>query len=181
MKLYSSVYFDSTHLISQAANNTYYSYDFTEKGEYIQSQIDAVVSNTFILMSVIVSALISLLTIFAIVFFLVRFKGLLEEQYFKFLEGNRKFSRAKKEIEGKASSSSKLNIEHRKSKKVKILHLGLFTSRVIKKRVDTDNNEGAISKNLRKKKKATVSLFKVPELYIESIRRSRWAMWSHLE
>ena len=173
LKLYSSVYFDSTHLISQAANDTYYSFEYTAKGDYIQSEIEAVVSNLFILLSVIVSWVISLLSIVAIIFFLIRFKGLLEEQYFKFLEGNRKFSRAKKEIEGKASSSSKLNIEDRKSKKIKILRLGLFSAKVILKKVKTDNNEGIISKKLRKKKKATVSLFKVPELYIEKVRRSR--------
>lgn len=174
LKLFSSVYTDSTHLIAQAANDTYYSYEYTAKGDYIETGIEAVTSNLFILLSVIVSSLISLLSIFAIIFIIVRFKGLLEEQYFKFLEGNRKFSKAKKEIEGKTSSSSKLNIESKKSKKIKILNLGLFSAKVVLKKVKTDNSEGIISKKLRKnKKKATVSLFKVPELYIEKLRRSK--------
>ena len=173
LKLTTSVYSDSTHIISQAANSTYYEYTYTSDGEYIQSSISAVTSNNFILMSVIVSWLISLFSVVIVILFLIRFKNVLEDQYYKYLQGNRNFSRVKKEIEGKISSYMRFSKEHNKVKKVKILSMGLFSSNVIEKEVFYDENENSISTNLRKKKKATVSFFKIPELYIDKIRRSR--------
>ena len=172
-KLSSSVYLDATHLIAQAANDTYYEYKLTSKGDYIQSEIVFLTDNTFILLSVIVSGLISLLVIILLTLVITNFKSTLEKKYFEFLEGNRSLSKTKKDVTGKSRNSGKISVEKNSVRIQKILHLGLFTSKIVEKIVEIDDSEQLISVKLRKNKKATVSLFKVPELYIEKVRRSR--------
>ena len=172
-KLSSSVYTDSKHLISQAANSTYYSFTLTPKGDYVQSEIPQLTGNLFILMSVIVSSVISVFSIFVVIILLIRFRTRLEAQYFKYLEGKRNLSRSKKEIEGKISNSKKLSIEQNSYRKVKFLKMGLFTSNIVEKDATYDNDEETISKKLRKSKKSSVSFFKIPELYVDKMRRSK--------
>ena len=172
-KLSSSVYLDATHLISQAANDTYYEYKLTSKGDYVQSEVVFLTGNLFIFLSVIISGLISLLTIILLTIVIIKFKSTLERKYFEFLEGNRSLSKTKKEVTGKPKNSSKLSVEKNSVRVQKILHLGLFSSKIVEKIVEIDDSEQLISVKLRKTQKATVSLFKVPELYIEKVRRSR--------
>ena len=171
--LSSSVYTDSKHLIAQAANSTYYSFTLTPKGDYVQSEIPQLTGNLFILMSVIVSSVISVFSVFVVIILLIRFRTRLEAQYFKYLEGKRNLSRSKKEIEGKISNSKKLTIEQNSIRKVKFLKMGLFTSNIVEKDATYDNDEETISKKLRKNKMSSVSFFKIPELYVDKVRRSK--------
>ena len=53
--LSSLIYTESVHLVGQAANNTYYEFEYTEKGDYIQSEIKILSGSTFILLSIIIS------------------------------------------------------------------------------------------------------------------------------
>ena len=172
-KLLSSVYTDSKHLISQAANSTYYLFTLTPKGDYVQSEITQLTGNLFIFMSVIVSSVISVFSIFVVIILLIRFRTRIEGQYFKYLEGKRNLSKSKKEIEGKISNSKKLSIEQNSYRKIKFLKMGLFTSNIVEKDATYDNDEETLSKKLRKNKKLSVSFFKIPELYVDKVRRSK--------
>ena len=172
-KLYNSVYTDSTHSVSQMVNNTYFEYEYTAKGDYIETEIAMLTSNTFILLSVLISGIISLLSIVALVFAILKCKSKLETQYFKYLSMNRNLSRTKKVLEGKAKSISNLLVEQNSIKIQKILYLGLFSSKIVQKVTSIDNNEEIISAKLLQNKATSVSLFKVPELYIEKVRRLR--------
>lgn len=167
------MYTESSHLIAQAANSTYYSFTLTPKGDYVQTAIPMLTGNLFILMSVIVSCVISVFTVFIVVVLLIRFRTRLEAQYFKYLEGNRNLSRSKKELEGKVSKSKQMTIEQTGIRKIKFLKMGLFTSKIVEREVTYDNDQETVSKALRKNKKSSVSFFKVPELYIDKVRRSK--------
>ena len=173
LKLSSSVYTESSHVIAQAANSTYYGYIYTSKGDFIQSEIVFLTGNVFIFMSVIVSAIIAVFCVIVVFAFLIKFKTNLEAQYFKYLEENRNLSRSKKEIEGKINRSKKLLQVQNNIWKIKILELGLFTSKIVEKEVTFDDDEETVSKGLRKNKKSSISFFKIPELYIDKVRRSK--------
>ena len=83
----------------------------------------SVTGNLFIFMSVIVSSVISVFSVFVVVTLFIRFRTRLETQYFKYLEGKRKLSNSKKEIEGKMSPSKKLAIEQNRIRKIRFLQI----------------------------------------------------------
>ena len=172
--LSSLVYTESAHLIGQAANNTYYAFEYTEKGDYIQREIKFLSGNTFILLSFIISCCISLFSVVAMYIFIWRIHKILVDVYHQYLESNRKFSKFKKEIEDQNDETRVFITFSRKSILVfKILRLGLFSSKIEEKAINIDDkNEHEASKMLRRKKQAFVSFFKAPELYIDHIRRT---------
>ena len=172
--LSSLVYKESAHFIGQAANNTYYDFEYTEKGDYIQREIEFLSGNTFILLSFIISCWISLFSVVAMYIFIWRIHKVFVNMYHKYLESNRKFSKFKKEIEDQ-NDETRVFITFSQNSIIvfKILRLGLFSSKIEEKVFNNDDkNENETSKMLRKKKQAFISFFKAPELYIDHIRRT---------
>ena len=116
--------------------------------------------------------MIWLFWVLALIFIIIRFKSILEDQYFTYLEERRYFSKVKGKVECKSNIyKNKQTNEFIGSKKQKILHLGLFTSNIIEANTMPDNDDTTIRGILQENNKASISLFKVPELYIDRIRR----------
>ena len=172
--LSSLIYTESVHLVGQAANNTYYEFEYTEKGDYIQSEIKILSGSTFILLSIIISWWISLFSVIAMYIFIWRIHKILVKIYHQYLELNRKLSRFKKEIEDQNDETRVFITFSRNSTIIfKILRLGLFSSNIEEKVINIDDkNEYEVSKMLRKKNQAFISFFKAPELYIDHLRRT---------
>ena len=171
-KLTSLVYTESIHFVGQAANNTYYEFEYTEKGDYIQTEISMFSGSTFILLSFIVSCVISLFSVLAMYVFLWRINKIFVKLYHKYLESNRKLSKFKREVDDQNNEHKTFTEYSRKSIfAFKILKLGLFSSNIENKNLDGNNSQNEIKIMLRKKKKSSISFFKVPELYIDYLRR----------
>ena len=171
-KLTSLVYTESIHFVGQAANGTYYKFEYTEKGDYIQSEISILSGNSFILLSFIVSCVISLFSVLAMYVFLWRINKILINLYHKYLESNRKLSKFKWEIEDQNNENKAFTTYSRNSIfAFKILKLGLFTSDEEERNLDGSNNDNEVEVMLRKKNRSSISFFKVPELYIDYLRR----------
>ena len=173
--LSSLVYTESVHFVGQVANSTYYEFTYTVNGNYIQAEVPFLVGSTFILLSVIISSIISILSVIGMYIFLWRMRKILERVYHNYLQSNRKLSRFKKEIEAQNDENKRFTTYFQNTFRVyKVLKLGLFTTEIREKIIEIeDKNDDEIYQAMRKKKKASISVFKAPELYIDYIRRSR--------
>ena len=173
--LTSLVYTESVHLIGQAANDTYYKFEYTTNGDYIQNEISMFSGSSFILLSVIISWMISLFSVIVMFIFLWRIRRIFGEIYNKYLEENRKLSKFKKEQNIQNQENKKFIPTIQKSHKlVRVLKLGMFTSHIEEKVIEVDdkNEEEDINK-IKVRKKPLISFFKAPELYLDYFQRSR--------
>jgi hypothetical protein len=174
-KLWDSIYTESSHLVAQKANSTYYEFEYTAKGDYIQTEIPFLGSSIFILLCLIVSCLIAAYSVIAVFLLLIRLKWKMESKIQKYLERNRRFAIAKKEIQFK-NDDTKRKLVTVKSKKrlVKILSMGLFTTKIKVKSIDlSEEDEKEIKMEQRYKNRISLSFFQAPTLYLEHLRRQR--------
>jgi hypothetical protein len=145
-KLWGKVYTEDTHLIGQKSNNTYYKFELTAKGDYIQTEIPFLNNNIFIILCLAVSLLLGLYSVIAMFLILIRLKWKLEEKMDKYLDQRRKFAKAKKEIQYKNDETKKKTVTVKTNKRiVKILKMNMFTTSIKKKRIDlTEEDEEEI-------------------------------------
>ena len=159
-KMFSSlVYTESVHLIGQKANDTYYEFEYTVDGDYIQSEVTFLSGNTFILLSLIISWSISVFSVIVVFLSIWRIKRIFEQIYNNYLEQNRKLARIKKEQDTQNNEKKRFTSFSQSSHKIlKVLKLGMFTTKIEEKVIEVDEkNESKINKI--SKKKATISFF----------------------
>ena len=172
--LKSLVYTESVHFIGQAANDTYYKYQYTEEGDYIQSEVSMFSGSSFILLSIIVSLLISLFSVIFVFIFWWRTRKILGKIYGKYLDESRKLAKFKVENESEKSETTKFLKFFQKIKVIKILTLGIFTTKVDEELLDEEDIKENYGLNKKKyNKNSTISFFKAPELYIDYLIRSK--------
>ena len=172
-KLTSLVYTESVHLIGQKANDTYYEFKYTVNGDYVQSEITMFSGSSFILLSVIISCLISAFSVVVMFFFLWRIRRIFGEIYNRYLEENRKLAKFKNEQDIQNRDNKRItSVSQANQKILKILKLGMFTANIEEKIIEIDDKNDDHSKS-QSKKRATVTFFKAPELYIDYFQRSR--------
>ena len=90
------------------------------------------------------------------------------------VEKNQKFASAKKKIQQKNDANNKnaVSIYHH-SRIVKILELGLYTSRLVKKRYSyAQVDKKKLQQNINSLRRIKLTFFKVPEIYIDYLQRS---------
>ena len=173
-KLTSLVYTESVHLIGQKANDTYYKFTYTEDGDYNQTEVTIFSGSSFILLSVIISCLISAFSVVVMFVFLWRIRRIFGEIYNKYLEENRKLAKFKKEQDIENSENKRFTTFTQSSHKVvKILKLGMFTSQIQEKVVEIEEENEEEAAKIKSKKKASISFFKAPELYLDYFQRTR--------
>ena len=168
-------YTESSHLIAQKANGTYYQFLQTAKGDYVQNEIPFLGGNIFIIMCLVVSLLLAVYAVLAIFLILIRLKWQIEEKMHKYLERNRRFAHAKKEIQYKNDETKKKLVTSKITKRlVKILHIGLFWTNLKTKTIDmNEDQESEILMKQNMKKRISLSFFQAPYLYLEHLRRTR--------
>jgi len=174
-KLESLSYTESSHLIAQKANSTYYKFLKTAKGDYIQTEIPFLGGNIFIILCLVVSGLLAIYSVFAIFLILIRLKWKIESKLHKYLERNRRFAQAKKEIQYKNDDTKKKLVTSKTNKRlIKILHIGLLTTNLKTKVIDMNEEaEEEIMMKQNMKKRISLSFFQAPYLYLEHLRRLR--------
>lgn len=174
-KLEEYSYIEAVHLIAQKANGTYYSFAETAKGDSIQTEIPFLGGNLFIILCLVVSIILALYAVLAIFLILIRLKWQIEEKLEKYLDRNRRFALAKKEIQYKNDENKKKLVTSKFRKRlIKILHMGLCRTNLKTKVIDiNEEDEAEILAKQNMKKRISLSFFQAPYLYLEHLRRNR--------
>ena len=173
--LYNLSYTESYHLFAIKANDTYYEYTLTSEGDYKQIEIPFLGNNIAIILCLTLSCLLALYCVIAVFLILIRLKWQFERRMQKYLERNRRFAIAKKEIQHK-NDENKTKVVTTKAKRrlFKILHISLFTSRIKLKNLVFIEDDGVDDKEKKKhENRISLSFFQTPALYLEHVRRQR--------
>ena len=168
-------YIETSHLIAQKANGTYYEFEYTAKGDYIQTEIPFLGDNVFILACLIVSGVLAIYCVIAVFLILIRLKWQTERNLHKYLEKNRRFAIAKKEIQHKNDDTKKKVVTVKSKKRmIKILHMSIFTTQIKTMTIDlVEEDEEEVKLQQKSKKRISLSFFQAPTLYLEHLRRMR--------
>ena len=173
-KLTNLSYTESNHLIAIKRNDTYYSYQLTSEGNYVQKEVEFLRSNLFVLYCVVVSCALSIICVIFALYLFWKFMKQIEKLLNYIIEKKQNFAHIKKKVKQKEDVSKKNpSTNSSNSKNLKVLELSLYTWKV------QDINQSLLQKDteelqemVKTLRSVKLTLFKIPEIYIDHISRT---------
>jgi hypothetical protein len=176
-KIKSLSFTESSHLISVKEPDTYYEFILTAENEYLRQEINFFDGNILIWLLFVFTLIIALTAVVLIFYLITKFILSVEDNYKKELDYARKFSRSKKDNQGKGfwkdADFDKITQKKPENKHNYYLKMGVFGCKIDSLQEKGSKIVSNFSKSIQNRRESNLSFYKIIFLTIDYCRR-KW-------